>query len=206
MLRLADALDVPVHARNDWLAAAGLPPAYPSDEPDVVSILPYRRAVAYVLSALVPVPAMIIGPGYGLIAANAAAAWMIPSLATTSTIIDGFLDTPMRERLVNYSAVAWAWRERVLRDLTDGDADLEAVLARIERHLRGVARPKHGARDEPGMSPVFQIDDRVVRTIGMTLRAGPDHGRGGPELTIEAICPRDPGAEQFFRELATREG
>src|SRR5215510_16402425 len=57
VLRLAEALDLTLRARNDLLVAAGLPAEFPANALESVPLAPYRRAITGVIAALDPFPA-----------------------------------------------------------------------------------------------------------------------------------------------------
>src|SRR4051812_41760794 len=52
ILRLAQALDLPLRARNDLLVAAGLPAEFPANAFESSLLTPYRRAITSVITAL----------------------------------------------------------------------------------------------------------------------------------------------------------
>ena len=73
LLRLADALGVPLRDRNHLLVAAGYAPAYrarPLDDPDLAAA---RAALQQVLDGLGPNPALVLDSGWNLLFANRAA-------------------------------------------------------------------------------------------------------------------------------------
>src|SRR5262245_30149731 len=60
VLRLCEALDVPLRERNALLHAAGLPAAYPQRDLAGPDLAPYRRAIERMLTAHQPFPAMVV--------------------------------------------------------------------------------------------------------------------------------------------------
>ncbi|HYI24032.1 MAG TPA: helix-turn-helix transcriptional regulator, partial [Thermomicrobiales bacterium] len=81
LLRLADALDTPLRARNALLLAGGYAPAYPEhsfDDPGLASI---RRAVDLLLSGHEPYPALVVDRGWNLVTANLAAFRLLDGIA-----------------------------------------------------------------------------------------------------------------------------
>src|SRR5512142_1512412 len=50
VLRLAEALDLPLRTRNDLLVAAGLPAEFPSNTLESVPLAPYVRAIGGVIT------------------------------------------------------------------------------------------------------------------------------------------------------------
>ena len=139
---------------------------------------------------------MIVGRTYAPIAVNDAARLVLPDVANAPTIVDAFLTAPARERMANPGAVAWGWYDRLVGDRPD-DIAVQAIIARLNRHLRGIPRPRTSGADTCVIRPVFRFEGRLVRTIMMTaqVRLGP-----GVDVlpTMEVLYPSDVDAERFF--------
>ncbi|MGE0784258.1 MAG: helix-turn-helix domain-containing protein [Sandaracinaceae bacterium] len=205
VLRLADALDLPLRARNELLIAAGLAAEFPSHSLGDAALAPYRAAVARLLDALEPYPAFVVDSVLDLEEANTAGRRMLASGLERPNLVDVFLAPgPARESLVNFADVAWSWRDRFLRATAHLDAreDLAPIRARLDEYLADVPRPPFDAQGELVLCPTFRIGDRTVRTIGMTMRFGPSRDVTLEELSVEVLQPRDEEADRFFRELA----
>lgn len=72
VVRLAEALELPLRERNDLLHAAGFTPLYPTSEVDDPVLRPVLDAVHHVLDGHLPYPAIVINRHGGLVAANEA--------------------------------------------------------------------------------------------------------------------------------------
>ena len=72
LIRLAEALDVPLRDRNALLLEAGFAPAYPETRFDDPALGPVRRALERVLDGHLPYPAVVTDRRGDLLAANAA--------------------------------------------------------------------------------------------------------------------------------------
>jgi transcriptional regulator with XRE-family HTH domain len=73
VLRIAEALEIPLRDRNRLLESAGLGPHYPEVElTDLVSA-PFRAAVAHLLEAHEPYPAFVLNRWWDVVDANRAA-------------------------------------------------------------------------------------------------------------------------------------
>lgn len=70
VLRLADALNVPAHARNDWLTAAGFAPIYESRPLDSAELAPFMEAVARLLDRHDPYPGWALDPDWRIVLCN----------------------------------------------------------------------------------------------------------------------------------------
>ncbi len=60
MIRLAEALELPLRERNDLLLKAGFAPAYPWTPLDAAALTPVREALDHILRAHLPYPAVVI--------------------------------------------------------------------------------------------------------------------------------------------------
>lgn len=205
VLRLAQALDVPLRARNDLLIAAGLPPEFPAHPLESVPLAPYRRAITGVIAALDPYPAFVIDPLFNLEQTNEMGRRLLPvPQGVRANLLDAFLAPgPARELLDNFSELAWSLDAGFARATASMGAnpELEALRQRVDGYLKGVPRPPIGAANELVVCPTFRIGDQLVRTIGMTLRFGPSRDVTLEELSVDVLYPRDEAAERFFRGL-----
>ena len=199
ILRLAEVLDVPDRARGEWLGAAGLTRREPPHAAlDLATLGSYRRAAAAMLALQTRVPAMIVGPAYRTIAVNDAAKRVLPELAHAETIVDAFLAESMSQRLTNPEAVLWAWYDRLLGDFSDDScSDCQRLVARLERRLCGISRPRAPGGDASVIRPIFRIDGQLVCTIGVTMHVRISRAIGSPS-TMEAFYPFDAEAERYF--------
>jgi transcriptional regulator with XRE-family HTH domain len=209
VLRLADALDLPLRARNDLLGAAGLATEFPAHEIGGAVLAPYQRAVLRLIEGLHPFPAFVVDALFNLEDANTVGRMMVPALASGDRInlIDAFLAPgPSRAQIDNFPAVAWSWHGRFLRATASlpSSGELEALRARVESYLREVPRPSADASGDLVICPTFRVEGRLIRTIGMTMRFGPSRDVTLEELAVDVLYPRDEEAEAFFHELAAR--
>lgn len=200
VLRLADALDVPLRARNELLEAAGLPIAYPHHALADAVLAPYRRAIEYTLGALDPYPAVVVDRALAIVDANRAGRrWFaLGEGAARTTFVDLLFGSGgLREQIVNFADVAWAWHDRLVRD-SSGDAVAEELIRRVAESLRDTPRPT-GAREDLVICPTLRLGDQIVRTVGMTVRFAPSREVTLQELSIEVLYPRDAIAEAVLR-------
>lgn len=206
VLRLADALDLPLRSRNELLLAAGLGAEFPAHPLGSAVLVPYHKAIRGVMAALTPYPAFALDPLFHLVEANAVAQRLVPApQGDRLNLLDAFLAPgPARAMIVNFPEVAWSWRTRLSRATAGAprSAELVALEKRLLGYLEDVPRPPLDASGDPVICPTFLIDGRTVRTVGMTIRFGPSRDVTLEELSVDVLYPRDELAEQFFRELA----
>jgi transcriptional regulator with XRE-family HTH domain len=90
ILRIADALTVPLPERNTLLAAAGLPAGFPVHELGSHALEPVNRVLEKVLASHEPYPAWVIRQPLTIVRANAGAEFLFPGLTrlTPDQLID----------------------------------------------------------------------------------------------------------------------
>lgn len=206
VLRLGEALDLSLRARNELLIAAGLGPEFPARELADPLLEPYRRAISQVITAIRPFPAFVIDATFRLVETNAVGRRLMPGLAEGTNLVDAFLGPgPARALLQNFAEVAWSWHDRLLRATaghgTGENDDVAALRARVGSYLRDVPRPLRDASGTPVLCPTFALGGVTVRTIGMTMHFGPSRDVTLEELSVDVLCPRDDEARRFFETL-----
>lgn len=82
VLRLAEALDLPLRLRNQLLMAAGLAAEFPARPLGSEVLGPYRAAIQKLIHALEPYPAFVIDALFNLQDVNEVGRRMLPSLAS----------------------------------------------------------------------------------------------------------------------------
>lgn len=217
VLRTAEALGLPLRARNELLTAAGFAAEFLEQEIISPALEPYRAAVLGVMAAIDPVPAFAVDSVFNLVEANRMARLLLgqarpvalpsdSSAAAQLNLMDVFLAPgPGRARIANFPEVAWSWHARLVRATTARTSELRAwreLRERVEGYLRDVPRPPFEGSGDPVTCPTFRIEDRLIRTIGMTLRFGPSRDVTLDELSVDLLYPRDPEARAFFQALS----
>jgi transcriptional regulator with XRE-family HTH domain len=205
VLRLGDALGVPLRERNELLHAAGLAAAYPEADLSGPDLAPYRGALEALLRAHEPYPALVVDRYWTVLLANPPSGRLYGRDLVGVNIIRMFLADPAaRNVVVNWREVAWAGLQRLRhqRDETPLDGTLAELVQLAETALHGVPRPDE-PDDQPVLCPWFQIGGQVIKTIGIAARFDPTTDVTLDELRIELTYPLDTVADAFFRHSAT---
>lgn len=205
VLRLGEALDVPLRERNQLLHAAGLGPAYPQADLSGPDLAPYRGALEALIGAHQPYPALVVDRHWTVLLANPASTRLYGRDLVGVNIIRMFLADPgARDAIVNWPQVAWAGltRLRHQRDQMPFDHTLAELVGLVETAVASVYRPD-GPDDQPILCPWFRIDGQVIKTIGMSARFDPTTDVTLDELRIELTYPLDTVADRFFRGATT---
>jgi transcriptional regulator with XRE-family HTH domain len=201
VLRLGEALGVPLRERNRLLVAAGLPPGYPEEPVDGARLAPYRAAIERLLRAHEPYPAMVVDGHWNVLMANDTCTALFGGSPVGANMVRRFLANPAAAAgIANWAEVAWAGLARLRQqlDLAPLDGVLRDLVAEAEKAVAGLAGPAAPSPDLV-VCPWFRIGDRVVRTIGMAAGFDPVAEVTLDELRVELMYPLDEAAEDFFR-------
>lgn len=206
VLRLGDALDMPLRVRNDLLEAAGLSTEFPASAISSPPLAPYRRAVLQLIETMDPFPAFVLDPLFMVEDMNAVGRKLLPFDlgGARVNLVEMFVAPgPARALIANFEEVAWSQHARFLRATAHlPRATVQPIRERIEGYLRDVPRPIASALGDSVICPTLRVGDATVRTIGMTMRFGPSRDVTLEELSVDVLCPRDDEAARFFQVLA----
>jgi transcriptional regulator with XRE-family HTH domain len=208
VLRLADALDVPLRERNALLAAAGFPPAFPEHDLGDAAMRSVALVLDRVLRAHEPYPAWVVGRGLRFRAANRAAEALFPGLCTLppEAIVDLWYGPgPFRALVENWPEVVRAGVAALRREARrTPDPLLLALLRRAEAHARDAAASGTGAPpgdpELPVAFPRLRIGGRTVRTVSAVMRFDTAVEVTASELRVELMFPADEDSDAFFRQ------
>jgi transcriptional regulator with XRE-family HTH domain len=152
VVRLAEALDVPLRERNSLLLAAGYAPAYDETDLDDPKLDPIRNALERLLAGHRPYPA-VIADRHGYLVSGNAAFWALvegvaPELLEPPISIARVILHPrgLAPRIANLDVWAWhaidALREKSRRN---PDERLDAIVAELEQVVpeRGRSAANH---------------------------------------------------------------
>ena len=208
---LADALDIPLRARNPILMAAGFAPVYREtslDEPDARHI---RHLLDMVLKGAEPFPALVVDRHWNVLMTNAGGALMLSAAGGEGgslNMVDVILAPgPMRDLIVNWDEVVNDLLKRVRReaDHAGDDTVLNRMLALLPE---GWKPPRRDTTDVPLVIPLHLrlpgadgtlVDLRFTSIIG-SLGTPADIGLA--ELAVETFLPADEATEAFLKAAA----
>jgi hypothetical protein len=205
VVRLAEALEVPLRDRNALLLAAGFAPAYPQTSLNDPRLDPVRTALEHVLDGHMPYPAVLTDRDAQLVATNTAVAallegaapWLLQAPVNLARVLlhpEGI--APLIDNLTE-----WGWHviDGLARKAArDGNRTLDALIAGLLGSL-----PSLPPRVPPG---------HLGFAVPLRLRAGEQelallttlaHFATAidvevAELTLEAFLPADAATAAFF--------
>ncbi|WP_114722313.1 helix-turn-helix domain-containing protein [Rhodococcus sp. AG1013] len=204
LLRLGEQLDIPLRDRNTLLLAAGFAPAFPEHVLADVPMSAVVDAVAQILAAHDPLPAVVVDRHWNMIDANSAiglltdgaAAWLLEppvNVLRLSLHPDG-----MAPRITNLGQ----WRAHVLHRL---DHQIEATGDRELRRLREelAAYPGGESAVSPGGASLvvplrLRANGHDLAFLSTTTVFGTPMDVTVSELAIESFFPADAATTRFL--------
>jgi transcriptional regulator with XRE-family HTH domain len=212
VLRLAEALEVPVRDRNALLVSAGLPPAFADRALDDEAMQPISAVLGRVLAKHEPYPAWVVGRSMRFLASNRGAEALFPGMCSRSPaeIVEmWYAPGPFRDAIENWHEVFWAGLASLRREAAHAspdDGEISTLLARAESYARDVPPPDTTAHELPVVCSRLKLDGRAVRTISAVMRFDSAVEVTASELRVELMFPADRESAAFFRERSIGSG
>lgn len=205
VLRLGEALGLPLRERNRLLEAAGLAPAYRAESLTAPDLAPFRAAIDRLLSAHEPYPAMVVDGRWNVILANPACLALFGRDLIGANLVRRYYgDQSVRAAIVNWPDVARSGLARLRRQLARSpfDDELRALVDLAEAAVAELGEHRDGPNQDLVVCPHFRVGRQVVRTIGMAAVFDTALEVALEELRIELIYPADADAQEFFQTRA----
>jgi transcriptional regulator with XRE-family HTH domain len=205
VLKLGQALQMPLSEQNQVLLAAGHSPEYPDARRDATATRYLLEVLDLTLAAHDPWPALVLDAHFDVIATNAAIDRMM-------TLVDPeLLDPPVNvvrvmlhprglaSRVVNYGA----WRAHLLRQVR------QHAAAAPSESLRALLAEAAGYPSRPSAPPVhegatfalpleLEVDGAVLRMYSTIATFGTPLDVAASELAIETFLPADEATRRWF--------
>ncbi|MFJ8754060.1 helix-turn-helix domain-containing protein [Streptomyces sp. NPDC102441] len=209
VLRLADQLDVPLRHRNRLLVAAGFAPRYrerPLDGPDMAAV---RDAVAGVLRAHEPYPALVVDRRWNLVLANAPVEHLLTHvdpdlLAPPVNLVRLGLDPRgLASLIVNLAEVRTFFRTRLARQVArTGDAVVQALYDEFFASQESDGPEPRAASDEVAIPMIFRLPEGELRLFSTITTFGTPQDITLDEISIESYYPADADSAALLRSIA----
>jgi transcriptional regulator with XRE-family HTH domain len=218
VIRLAEALDVPLRERNALLEAGGFASLYRQHGLDDAEIGPIRRVIALLLESAEPFPAVAVDRAHDVAMTNAAA----------GRLLGLFLRPDELASLGKPNLIRMTFHPQGLHRFVQNWAEAGPVLlGRLHREAQRLppSDPLHGLLEEvmtyPGITSEYappKIDRTLPPVVALHLKRDEFEARlfgtittlGTPqdvtlqELRIETFLPADSMTEELARRLATK--
>jgi transcriptional regulator with XRE-family HTH domain len=209
VLRLAEALEVPLRERNALLLAAGYAAAYREARFDDPELAPVRAALERVLAGHHPYPAVITDRHGDLVSGNAPF-WALTDgvashLRTPPVNVPRLLLHPrgLAPRIVNLELWAWHVIEALQREaVRNPDNRNEALVTELEQLVP--ARPRAAAQDYLGFAVPLRLrsDHGELELLTTLSHFGTAVDVTLAELRLEAFLPADEATASILTGLA----
>lgn len=207
VLRLADALDLPLTERNGLLQTAGFPAAFPERPLTDAVLAPIRLVIERMLAQHAPFPALVLDRWYDVLDANRGARRVFLADAPLDpddppNLLDLMLG-PMRPLLLNWDDHVHDALVRVRRDVLDhpDDGRLRALLDRLE--ALAPAAPL-SADPAPVLLSRLRLGGLELETLSTLVRFGGPRDITVEGLHLELIFPANDQTETVLRALGER--
>jgi len=213
VVRLAEALQVPLRERNGLLLAAGYAPLYRDTALDAPELAAARQAVDLLITQLEPHPVLVLDRYWNILKMNTGAQRFLALFPGCDSVtpLNGprlaFHPQGLRPFIENWEVVAARIIRRLHREVADNPLD-ETLKRFLEELLsyRGVPN-RWRMPDLDGAPPPFlTIDYRwkssTLRLFSVLASMGTPLDVGLQELRIEAFFPADQATRMFLNRLA----
>jgi transcriptional regulator with XRE-family HTH domain len=207
IVRLAEALEVPLRERNALLLAAGFAPAYEETHFDDPRLEPIRTALERILHGHLPYPALI-ADRYGDVVSANDAFWQLtdgvaPNLLLPPVNVARLLlhPTGIAPRIVNLDEWAWHVIDALRREAARNPSDrLEALVNELEGFM---PNRRHPAPDHLGFAVPLRLRSSYgeLQLVTTLTHFGTAVDVTIAELRLEAFLPADAVTASVFAEL-----
>lgn len=197
VLRLAEALDMPLRERNAMLVAAGFAPQFGDSDWHGEAMAEVRQAASLLLAAHEPYPALVLDMAFTILDANPPALAMIGAgrdvLGQVNLVDLVYQPGPVRESIVNWTDVA----EYLLHRMREGVRRRGAHSAIGTILRRAMAQPGAAAlsavrvqkRGSILLPLEFEVAGEVTRWFTTVTTFGAPLDAMAEEITIEQFHP-----------------
>ena len=211
VLRLADALDIPLRARNALLVAAGYAPLYFETGLGAPEMAQLRSAIELILHHQEPYPAFVLDRHWNIRMSNQAAArctrFLLGAEPTEQNMIRLVVHPKgLRPVLVNWEETAGDLIRHLHTQIAASPSD-ERAKALLSEVLAYPGVPvRWGSRDigsptTPLLTTIFRKDDVELRFFSTITTFGTPRDVTLEELHIECSFPADEATATACREL-----
>lgn len=217
VVRLSEAMDIPLRKRNAFLQAAGYAAAYNESHLDDPSMKPVLKVLTQVLKHHAPLPAIVVDRFWNIKMKNKAAdlflslssnpeAMMVKVGAEKELNVALLTLHPegMRPYITNWDQAAPSFIRRLKSEsIASGDLELQAQFAEYIK-LAGPMDESYSATENllPVLPLEFKIGDIELSVFSAISTFGTPQDVTTDELRIEAFYPTDDKTEAFFQSMA----
>lgn len=197
VLRLAEALDLPLRERNSLLVAAGFAPHYGDNDWLSPQMSELKQAAQLLLKAHAPYPAIVLDAAFDILEANGAAMALIGVEVLPERRLNladlVFGAGEVRDSIVNWGEVAAYLMHRLREGVRrhGPDSPVARVLMRVRRHdgVDGLSPRPEGMLGQVLLPLEFRLNGQVTRWFTTVTSFGAPQDALAEEITIEQFHP-----------------
>ncbi len=215
VVRLAEALGVPLRQHNALLLAAGLAPAWRESALDAPELAQALQAVDYMLGQQEPFPAVVVDRHWNLLRANGGAARLVeflvgpPAPGAAVNLADALVAPDvLRPYLVNWAEVVRYFIRSVEADAAaDGSDATSALLDRLLGYdgvRRALEAPPPEGAGPPVLAMHFRKGETRLALFTTIATLGTPQDVTLQELRIESFFPMDDTTANLLRGWAAK--
>ena len=206
LMKLGQALDIPLRERNDLLFAAGYAPAYANEPLGASALQGVHRALERMLRQHEPFPAVVMDRHWNVVLANEA----VPRFFGCFVDLDArpaprnllhlmFDPAGMRPFIANWPEASQSLLSRVRREAVGQVVDLQTrSLIQALGQYPDVPPPgpvQSQDDDIPVVPLTFAKDGEVLRYFSLVASVGTPRSVAAEELRLECMFPADDATE-----------
>ncbi len=214
LLRLTEALAMPLREQNTLLTAAGYAPIYRETGLTAPEMAGAKRAIEFIMKQQEPYPAVVLSRHWDILMSNQASKRIFGTIlggpTTESNVMRLFFDQAgLRPHVVNWDECAMDLIRHLQNDVAAAPSDEKArqLLSDILSYP-GAPKPQHGppfsAPSTALLTARYRVGDSELRLFTTITTFGTPHDVALEELRIECSFPADDATDQFCREIAAR--
>ena len=201
ILRLGDALGLPLAARNQMLTQAGFAARYPARRWDAEEMAPIREAMEYTLAGHAPYPAIALDRLWTLVRMNGPAKMLFAplSIAEGDSMLDLLMSDALPPLVENWPEVAHHSAQR-LRTESAAQGGVGA-LERAADYLSKATPPETPAAG-PVVPTIYNLGPMRLSMFSTIAQFGAPEDLTLDDLKIELFFPADEATGVVLRQLA----
>lgn len=211
VLRLADALELPLRSRNEMLIAAGYAPSFPERSLDDEAVAEARIVVQRVLDAHMPFPALAVDRHWQLVMHNTAVGALMTGAAPHLLVppVNVLRLSLHPEGLAGQIANLAEWKRHILERLRhqlgqSGDPVLEQLIEELRSYPAPASKlPAAGGTGLIAVSMILNSPVGQLSFISTTTVFGTPVEVTLSEIAIESFFPADDETAERLRMLAS---
>lgn len=198
--RLADALQIPMHERNQLLTLAGFAARYPGRQWNDAVMAPVRRAVERTLKQHAPYPAIAVDRFWTVMQMNGPAKMLFGEvgLAEGGSLLDLMMSDRLPPMIENWPDVAHhaAQRLRIESASQGGVPELDRAAEKLSAVPGGAI-----ARTGPVVPTIYRSGAMKLSLFAIIAQFGTPEDLLLEDLKIELFFPADDASDEALRSV-----